>query len=142
MEFNATFLISTISFIIFTLLMNVILYRPLEKIVEEREELIRGNYSDAENANLEAKSLLDKKTEKMAKMKIEAKTIINNKTKEANEKSSKIINVAKKSNVDLINSEKDKLKTESEDIQNKMSEDIFAIAQIISNKLLGRYNNE
>ena len=36
MEFNATFIITAISFIIFVFLMNTILYRPLEKIVDER----------------------------------------------------------------------------------------------------------
>ena len=51
MEFNATFLVSAISFIVFTILMNKILYAPLEKIVDERENFINGNYSDAKNAD-------------------------------------------------------------------------------------------
>ena len=58
MEFNATFLITIISFITFTILMNAILYRPLERIVDERKELIEKNYSDGESAKLEAKSLM------------------------------------------------------------------------------------
>ena len=47
LEFNATFFVAMFSFIIFMLMMNSILYKPLSKIVEQREGIINGNYSDA-----------------------------------------------------------------------------------------------
>ncbi len=43
MEFNGTFLIATISFIIFTLLMNKILYKPINDIIEKRDRLFDDN---------------------------------------------------------------------------------------------------
>lgn len=51
LEFNATFFVAMFSFIIFMLMMNSILYKPLSKIVEQREGIINGNYSDAEVTN-------------------------------------------------------------------------------------------
>lgn len=51
LEFNATFFVAMFSFIIFMLMMNSILYKPLSKIVEQREGIINGNYSDAELTN-------------------------------------------------------------------------------------------
>ncbi len=51
LEFNATFFVAMFSFIIFMLLMNSILYKPLSKIVEQRENIISGNYSDADLTN-------------------------------------------------------------------------------------------
>ena len=51
LEFNATFFVAMFSFIIFMLMMNSILYKPLSRIVEQRENIIRENYSDAELTN-------------------------------------------------------------------------------------------
>ena len=48
LEFNATFFVAMFSFIIFMIMMNSILYKPLSKIVADREELISKNYSDAQ----------------------------------------------------------------------------------------------
>lgn len=40
MEFNATFIITTISFILFTFIMNKIFYAPLGKIIDERQNTL------------------------------------------------------------------------------------------------------
>ena len=48
MEFNATFLVSFVSFIVFVVLMNQILYRPLDKIVRERKSIKRKQTWDWE----------------------------------------------------------------------------------------------
>lgn len=48
LEFNATFFVAMFSFIIFMLMMNSILYKPLSQIVEQRENIVNGNYSEAE----------------------------------------------------------------------------------------------
>ena len=36
MEFNATFFVTAISFIVFTFIMNKIFYTPLTKVIDER----------------------------------------------------------------------------------------------------------
>ena len=59
LEFNATFLIAMISFIIFMIIMNAVLYKPLARISGEREKLISKNYEDA--------SITDKKNETLKK---------------------------------------------------------------------------
>ena len=46
MNFNATFLIAAISFVVFVLIMNQILYKPVEEIVKARKKLVEEkNYS-------------------------------------------------------------------------------------------------
>ena len=58
MEFNATFLATIISFIIFVILMNKILYAPILNIIEERKNYIDGNYKAAKE-NDEKTSKID-----------------------------------------------------------------------------------
>lgn len=134
MEFNATFLISAISFIVFTFLMNVILYKPLEKVVNEREELINGNYSDADKNKEKAKSLLESVAEKLAKSKSDAKSVYNSEKQKAEDEVSKILADAKAKNNDFILESKNKLQEEAQKIEEQT--EILATAQMISDKLL------
>lgn len=50
LEFNATFFIAMFSFIIFMMIMNAILYKPLERIVNSRKDLIDKNYTKSKVA--------------------------------------------------------------------------------------------
>lgn len=43
LEFNATFFVAMASFVIFMIIMNAILYKPLERIVKERQDIIDKN---------------------------------------------------------------------------------------------------
>ena len=46
MEFNATFLIAMLSFVVFIMIMNAIFYNPI-CIIRKREDYINSNYEDA-----------------------------------------------------------------------------------------------
>ena len=141
MEFNATFLITIISFITFTILMNVILYRPLERIVDERKELIEKNYSDGESAKLEAKSILEKKANELAQAKADAKHSIDIKLKKDYDESSEKLREEKVKSVQYLSEQKDLLKQESDMTEANLSENIRQYAQMIKDKLFGGQNN-
>ena len=44
-EFNATFLIAMLSFVVFIMIMNAIFYNPILDIMRKREEYINSNYT-------------------------------------------------------------------------------------------------
>lgn len=141
MEFNATFFITIISFITFTILMNVILYRPLEKIVDERKELIDKNYSDGENAKLEAKSILEKKANELAQAKADAKHLIDINLKKDYDESSEKLREEKVKSVQYLSEQKDLLKQESDMTEANLNENIRQYAQMIKDKLSGGQSN-
>ena len=61
MEFNATFLATIVSFIVFVILMNKILYAPILNIMEERRNFIDNNYKTVEKNDEKIKKLNKKK---------------------------------------------------------------------------------
>ena len=122
--------------------MNTILYRPLEKIVRERENFINGNYDDAQNADVQTQTLLEKKAEKLAKTKVDAKSIMKTNLDDANNKSLQIIEESKNKNAAYIQAEKENLKQQSIEITNSMEKDTKNLAQLISDKLLRSEINE
>ena len=77
MEFNGTFLVSIISFIVFVFLMNKILYSPMEKIVSQRKNFIDDNINTANENNKKADELSLEREEKLDGAKNDARTRYN-----------------------------------------------------------------
>ena len=64
-EFNATFLVAMLSFVLFIMIMNAIFYRPVLNIMRKREEYINSNYNEANSNSEEAQKLDAQRTEKI-----------------------------------------------------------------------------
>ena len=90
MEFNATFLVSAISFIVFVFLMNKIFYAPLEQIIGEREKLVDDTLNEAKKSKEEVSRLLSERESKLNKASEDCKSIINTKIAKTNEESKKL----------------------------------------------------
>ena len=53
-EFNATFLVAMLSFVVFIMIMNAIFYRPILNIMRKRDEYINSNYDEAKELSEQA----------------------------------------------------------------------------------------
>ena len=135
MEFNATFLVSIVSFIVFIIIMNTIFYKPILKIIEGREEFINRNYNDAENSKEETQVLINKRETILTQALTESRKIISDTVNNANEKSKNLTDDAKLASSQKINITKTQLQEQEKEISKALS--IQDIAQSISNKVLG-----
>ena len=136
MEFNATFLATIISFVLFVILMNKILYAPILNIMEQRKSFIDGNYNDAKKNEAKIEKLTQKKEEKLLEAKNEAKDIFNESVDEFKAQKDKIVEEAQanaqeeveKSRVDLenlSNEAKEALKGSMTDLANDIVEKVI-----------------
>ena len=64
-EFNATFLIAMLSFVVFILIMNAIFYQPVLNIIRKRDDYINSNYADSKEILEEAKLLENERKNKI-----------------------------------------------------------------------------
>ena len=136
MEFNATFLISAISFILFTLIMNKIFYKPLEKIMDERENFINDNLNDAKNSKDKAEFLLKDKDEKLAKSLIEARTIISKEVDATNKQSVQITAQAKQKSKEDIDLAKQTLSNEVDGFEGELNSKISELADFLKDIII------
>lgn len=137
MEFNATFLVSVISFLCFMLVMEKILYTPLTKIVEEREGIINDNYKTAKDASERTTSIYQDRDTKLNEASANAKKLANEKLNKANDEAKNKTQTAKQNSIEQINSAKENIKNQSEQITNEINNRINDIAENISAKVLG-----
>lgn len=137
MEFNATFIVAFISFIVFTVIMNLILYKPLNKVVTERQKVIDEHYEEAKLNKKKSESMLRDKERKLEATKHDAKKIIVDKTDEVKSKKSALALEAQQKALQVIDGAKEELQKSKSEAQEVLSDNVVDLAQEISSKILG-----
>lgn len=137
MEFNATFITSAISFIVFSVIMNAIFYKPLAKIVLERQKVVDEHYEEAKLNREKSEAILKDKQIKLEKSKHEAKMTIAEKANEAKERKSVLAAQAQQKAAQVVDSAKEDLQKSKSDAQSVLSDNVVNLAQEISSKILG-----
>ena len=97
MEFNGTFIVAFISFIIFTFIMNIILYKPINDIVQKRKKYIDDNYDEAKDNAQKTKTILEDRKDKLSKARFEAKEKVDTQVNTAKNKKDEITKKCKTS---------------------------------------------
>lgn len=141
MEFNATFLATIISFLVFVFLMNKILYAPILNIMEERKNFVDGNYDEAHANDVKSEELTNQKEKKLTGAKDEARgkyieTLDGYKTQK-----SEMITQAQQSAKGEIEQAKSDLRQLSDDVKNGLKNSMNDLANDIVEKAIGYRSN-
>lgn len=136
MEFNATFLVSIISFILFTIIMNKIFYTPIGKIIDDRQRFIDGAYNDAKLSKEQAEELLKNRDDQLCKTSEQSKKLVANALEDANNNSKDLTSEAKKQSLAKIDDAKTQLQKENLKNQEELKSKIQELAQTISSKVM------
>ncbi len=137
MEFNATFLVSAVSFIIFTVIMNIIFYKPLGRVICERQKYLDETKNDALNSSNKADAILKDRDDRLNKSVADAKKLVADKVNEANENSRAKTSEAKQKSMEEITSAKSSLQTEANQYTEELKTKVKDLAEVISSKVLG-----
>ena len=90
-EINFTLLIQAANFLLLIFLLNVVLYKPILKILEEREHRIDGQQAEAKKITDDSQALIDEYNRKLHEAKIEAMNAKNAARSQASEEAGRII---------------------------------------------------
>lgn len=136
MEFNATFLVSAISFIVFVFIMNTVLYRPVIKIMEERQAFLDKNEKDTEDANRQAEEFATKKEAELAKARAEAKSIVDNGTEKFKAENKVALDNYSSEQKQLMEDKKSELYNEMTSAKETLKQSSDDISRMITDKIL------
>jgi len=101
-DFNATLPLMAIQFILLTVVLTFIFYKPVAKLLEERETSISKNLSEASDKLLKADDLYKKYDEQLKMARSNAQSIISESEKEAKEIVASEVNQARQDAANLI----------------------------------------
>nr|QCI07900.1 ATP synthase CF0 subunit II [Pleonosporium borreri] len=82
-DFNATLPLMALQFLALTVLLNIVFYKPVSNILDERDEYIRNSLTMASSALLKANQLTQEYEYELAESKKKAQEIIKNSQKDA-----------------------------------------------------------
>lgn len=138
-EFNATFLVAMLSFVVFIIIMNAIFYRPILNIMRKRDEYINSNYDEAKKLSEQAEKLDIKKTETIQQTQNECRTEIKNVVENAQGLASKNVQDARTEVKNEIQLKKDSLVRESEALEGVLESSVVTdLASSITSKFMSK----
>ncbi|MCD7772950.1 MAG: F0F1 ATP synthase subunit B [Ruminococcus sp.] len=128
------------------LVLKHFLFKPVNKVLDERMNEVDETYSKANEAKDNALKLENEYSEKMAGVKAESAQILQSATARANSKSDEIINSAKeqaKGIVDRANAEIEvEKKRATNEIKSEITDLVFDVAQKVVDKNISTSDNE
>jgi len=75
-DFNATLPLMAIQFVLLTVVLTFIFYKPVSKVLDERDEFINGNLTLASEKLIKADELYKQYDEQLKTARLEAQSII------------------------------------------------------------------
>ena len=137
LEFNATFFVAMFSFIIFMMIMNSVLYKPLSRIQKERAEFIENENKAAKQTEEKTEELRQQHQFVIEKSRSVAKDNFNKKVSEYKEKKGIIIDTARelaKKDLAIANA---KLEGDEREAKVILKSQINDLASAVASKVLG-----
>ena len=137
-DFNATLPLMAIQFVLLTTILTFTFYKPVGKVLEERETLISGNLATASERLLKADTLYEQYDEQLKEARKNAQVIILASEKEAKEIVALEIDQARKDAASLIDKTNRELEAQKTLALEKLDSQIDELSDLIKEKLLGK----
>jgi len=136
-DFNATLPLMAIQFILLTVVLTFVFYKPVEKLLDERESGINKNLADASEKLIKADELYTQYDEQLKTARSNAQAVIAESEKEAKDIVASEINQARQDAANLIQQTNKDLEAQKSLALQKLETQIDELSQLIKEKLLG-----
>jgi F-type H+-transporting ATPase subunit b len=137
-DFNATLPLMALQFVLLTVVLTFVFYKPISNVLEERETLINTNLSSASEKLLKADELCKQYEEQLKEAKTSAQSVIATAESEAKEIVGQEIAQARKDAASLIDRTNLELEAQKKLALQQLETQIDELSQLIKEKLLGK----
>jgi F-type H+-transporting ATPase subunit b len=135
-DFNATLPLMALQILLLMVVLNLVFYTPVAKVLDERDEYIRKNLTEASETLAKAEAITKQYEQDLAQERRESQLIIASAQKEAQEIVAMEIKQAQKDTESLVNEATQQLNTQKEKALLALEEQVNTLSEQIKNKLL------
>ena len=135
-DFNATLPLMALQILLLMVVLNLVFYTPIAKVLDERDEYIRKNLTEASDTLSKAEAITKQYEQDLAQERRESQLIIASAQKEAQEIVAMEINQAQKDTEALVNEATQQLNTQKDKALLALEEQVNTLSEQIKNKLL------
>ncbi|HIJ60259.1 MAG TPA: hypothetical protein HPP56_06550 [Nitrospirae bacterium] len=136
LEFNSWYFVLLANFLILLVVLNSILFRPLKKILKEREGTINGMLNEAKSMIDKKDSMLKEFKAQQMEAKVKAKTIYEALRQEGLKTQKETVSKAEAEAVEMIEKARKELQAECERAKASLKADLEKLSTEIMNKLV------
>jgi len=137
-DFNATLPLMAIQFILLTVVLTFIFYKPVSKVLDERENYISGNLTQASEKLMTADELYKQYDDQLKVARTSAQQVIATSEKEAKDVVALEIDQARKDAANLIEQTNKELEAQKSLALQQLETQVDELSQLIKEKLLGK----
>ncbi len=137
-DFNATLPLMAIQILLLMVALNLIFYKPIGQVLDERDESIRKQLTQASEMLMKAESITKQYELDLAQERREAQTIITSAQKGAQEIVAMEIKQAQKDTEQLVTEATNQLNSQKEKALKALEEQVNTLSEQIKNKLISK----
>lgn len=137
-DFNATLPLMAIQFVLLTVVLTFLLYKPVAKVLDERESYISTNLTEASEKLLKADELYTQYEEQLKSARLDAQSVVSKAESEAKETVASEITQARADAAKLIEQTNKELEAQKSLALEKLETQVDELSQLIKDKLLGK----
>ena len=137
-DFNATLPLMALQFVLLTVVLTFIFYKPVSKVIDERETYISNNLTQASEKLIKADELYKQYDEKLKEARVGAQAVIAQSEQEAKTVVASEISDARKDAANLIERTNKELEAQKSLALEKLETQVDELSQLIKEKLLGK----
>ena len=137
-DFNATLPLMAIQILLLMVALNLIFYKPIGQVLDERYESIRKQLTEASELLMKAESITKQYELDLAQERREAQTIITSAQKGAQEIVAMEIKQAQKDTEQLVTEATNQLNSQKEKALKALEEQVNTLSEQIKNKLISK----
>ena len=137
-DFNATLPLMALQFILLTVVLTFIFFKPVSKVIDERETYINGNLTTASEKLIKADELYKEYDEQLKTARVDAQAIIAKSEKEAKDVVAVEINQARQDAAKLIEKTNKDLEAQKSLALQQLETQVDELSQLIKEKLIGK----
>jgi F-type H+-transporting ATPase subunit b len=127
-----------IQFILLTVVLTFVFYKPVAKVLDDRETFISGNLTTASEKLIKADDLYKQYEEQLKSARVNAQSIVAESEKEAKDAVANEIGQARADAAALIEQTDKELEAQKSLAIEKLDAQVDEISQLIKEKLLGK----
>jgi len=137
-DFNATLPLMAIQIVLLMVVLTFIFYKPVSKVLDDRELYISGNLTQASEKLVKADELYKQYDEQLKTAKVTAQATIAQAEKEAKDSVALEIGQARTDAAKLIDKTNKELEAQKSIALEKLETQVDELSQLIKEKLLGK----
>jgi F-type H+-transporting ATPase subunit b len=137
-DFNATLPLMALQIILLSVVLTFVFYKPVSKVIDDRENYINDNLTTASEKLIKADELYSQYDEQLKTARVDAQAVIAQSEKEAKDVVAAEIAEARQDAAKLIERTNKELETQKSLALEQLEGQVDELSQLIKEKLLGK----